>query len=350
METHLKDRTSYEDRIDRMIVEDCRRQEQYYLETLQTKSGENDAAKKASLYLHISSLEMMLRKLDWHDRRDSLIDNWMKEDEVKDEKLKQATTPRNILCDTCYNQMNEDLRTIDERNDKLDVLFFMRCPSGHLPMKVVYEDGNERKRTEYLCPECKHTMKVENLPAKKEVMKTRYSCSNCQHKEVDEYEFAKKDTPDPDYKKDLARFSLSGEALKEARSFKQWSINAESLMKDWKHKEEHQEEYEAVAQLEKLTIPQVKERLATALADTPYLNLVFEKPAIEKFVSLEFTVEEMETDNQRVSISNLQKLVKKTLIGTNWRLMSSGIDYRLGLLSGRLRAYESEQDLLKLVS
>jgi hypothetical protein len=58
----------------------------------------------------------------------------------------------------------------------------------------------------------------------------------------------------------------------------------------------------------------------------------------------------METDNQRVSASNLQKLVKKTLIGTNWRLMTQGIDYRLGLLSGRLRAYESEEDLLKLVS
>lgn len=29
--------------------------------------------------------------------------------------------------------------------------------------------------------------------------------------------------------------------------------------------------------------------------------------------------------------------------------MSSGIEYRLGYLSGRLRAYESEDDLLGLV-
>ena len=46
----------------------------------------------------------------------------------------------------------------------------------------------------------------------------------------------------------------------------------------------------------------------------------------------------------------LQKIIKKNLETTDWRLMSGGIDYRLGLLTGRIRAYESEEDLLKLVS
>lgn len=33
---------------------------------------------------------------------------------------------------------------------------------------------------------------------------------------------------------------------------------------------------------------------------------------------------------------------------TNWRLTSNGITYRLDYLSGRLRAYESEEELKKL--
>ena len=32
-----------------------------------------------------------------------------------------------------------------------------------------------------------------------------------------------------------------------------------------------------------------------------------------------------------------------------WRLMSDGIHYRLGLLGGRLRAYEREEELVTIV-
>lgn len=49
------------------------------------------------------------------------------------------------------------------------------------------------------------------------------------------------------------------------------------------------------------------------------------------------------------SRNRLRKLVKKTLIGTNWRLTTDGISYRLGYLTGRLHAYEQEEDLKKLV-
>ena len=49
------------------------------------------------------------------------------------------------------------------------------------------------------------------------------------------------------------------------------------------------------------------------------------------------------------SRKTLKKTIDKALEETNWRLMSEGIRYRLGYLSGRLRAYESEEDLKKLV-
>lgn len=50
------------------------------------------------------------------------------------------------------------------------------------------------------------------------------------------------------------------------------------------------------------------------------------------------------------SIKTLEKLVKKALADTNWRLMSDGVHYRLGYLNGRVRAYEREEDLKKLVT
>ena len=49
------------------------------------------------------------------------------------------------------------------------------------------------------------------------------------------------------------------------------------------------------------------------------------------------------------STKDLRKIINKTLENTAWRLMSEGISYRLGFLSGRLRGYEREEDLIKLV-
>jgi len=66
-------------------------------------------------------------------------------------------------------------------------------------------------------------------------------------------------------------------------------------------------------------------------------------------VSVEFTIEDPGDQHEYDSKKKLTKLLKKGLKETNWRLMSDGISYRLGVLSGRLRAYEDEKDLVKLV-
>ncbi len=68
-----------------------------------------------------------------------------------------------------------------------------------------------------------------------------------------------------------------------------------------------------------------------------------------RIVSIEFSIEKMETENERVSMQKLNKLLQKHLEETNWRLMSDGISYRLGVLSGRIRIYEGEDGLAKLI-
>lgn len=125
--------------------------------------------------------------------------------------------------------------------------------------------------------------------------------------------------------------------------------NLKSLMEKIEEKEEKKDLYDEVEKLNKLTVPKLKELVIETLEKDDYLNITFEKPDLGRIVSMEFSVEEMETDNERASVQKLTKLMKKTLKETNWRLMSDGISYRLGMLSGRLRVYESEEDMLKLV-
>lgn len=349
MENHLHERSYYEDRYDRMTVEACRRSESFFLNLHKKEKTKKEARMMAFTAEYAWSIKQIYLTKQWYDDKEPTIAKWMREDEKRDRMLATARPPTNVLCDECYDRMYEDGRTLYERDKRDEVLFFMRCPSGHLPMKGVFEDGTERKREPILCPDCTHEMTVERLAIKKKGVKTKYTCPNCPYEEVDDFRLSTEEAPDPNYEKDRARFCLQGAALREVQDSLMRFDQLKALVDGWEHKKEHQEEYDAVAKLEKLTIPQVKQRITDALTNTKYTNLTFEKPVIERFVSIELSVEEFETDNPRASCVDLRKIIKRTLEPTNWRLMTGDIDYRLGLLTGRIRAYESEEDMLKLV-
>jgi len=87
-----------------------------------------------------------------------------------------------------------------------------------------------------------------------------------------------------------------------------------------------------------------------ALKKEGYINLEFSKPEIKKDVIIEFTVQDNKTDRGEYdSRIQLQRILKKKLENTNRRLMGDSACYRLGILTGRLRGYESGEDLLRLI-
>lgn len=107
--------------------------------------------------------------------------------------------------------------------------------------------------------------------------------------------------------------------------------------------------YREMKKLKTLTVVELESMMKKALRDTGFENFTIEKPDIDRYVVVEFTVKDTKKNREdRASIYDLQKLLKTALKLTNWRLMSEGIDYRLGYLSGRLKGYEREEDLYKL--
>lgn len=67
-----------------------------------------------------------------------------------------------------------------------------------------------------------------------------------------------------------------------------------------------------------------------------------------RFVIIPFTVQDAKKSRQKEkSIQELRTLINKLLENTNWKLMSTGIDYRMGYLTGRLKGYENEEELAK---
>lgn len=90
--------------------------------------------------------------------------------------------------------------------------------------------------------------------------------------------------------------------------------------------------------------------LAKILEKNGYVKLVFDKPEISQFVIIPFTVQDDNPKRKdRESELELRKIINKTLEKTNWRPMSEGMTYRLGYLYGRLKGYEKEDDLIKLI-
>ncbi len=122
------------------------------------------------------------------------------------------------------------------------------------------------------------------------------------------------------------------------------------LVNEWKEKDKNKELYDKIAQLKKLTILQLEELLVPLLEKNKYVKFHMKDPETGRDVFVPFIVYDGDDKrDERSSILTIQKLMKKTLESTNWRLMSNGVNYRLGMLNGRLRAYEKEEDLLKLV-
>jgi hypothetical protein len=99
-----------------------------------------------------------------------------------------------------------------------------------------------------------------------------------------------------------------------------------------------------------MTVAELEKNLSLVLQKEQFLKLCFEKPQIDNYVIVPFTAQDFNAARKdKDSEYKLTTVIKRTLRNSNWRLMTEGVSYRLGYLSGRLKGYEREEDLLHLV-
>lgn len=95
----------------------------------------------------------------------------------------------------------------------------------------------------------------------------------------------------------------------------------------------------------------MKELISKTIAPEGYIDLQFGKPDMGRFVIVDFSASDSKDDRKEYDSANtLKKIISAALVDSNWRLMSEGIHYRLSIVSGRLKAYEQEGDLMAIVS
>jgi DNA-directed RNA polymerase subunit RPC12/RpoP len=242
------------------------------------------------------------------------------------------------------------MRRGDEIDSPEEVLFMLKC-SRCKKNSAYWQDGTAWELRKTACPKCNTPMEETDIRKAKTVT-TTYTCPACSYSYKDTFDFSsKKEEPDPEFEVDRAIFCLiDPKSLEEHRDAKRRLEGMVELGKELKEKEVNKHLYDALAKLKKLKIPELSPLLEPALKKAGYTEFSLDKPEMGREVTIGFNCLDSKSERgDYESRSALRKLVQQTLKDTNWRLMSEGIHYRLGYLNGRLRVYENEEDLLKLV-
>jgi len=359
--THLKDRQYYEDLYDEGTVEQCRSGERMVNATFRKMEQEHAkeiASRKPGWYLQYSTLYFSLVEMPAaarHMNRDEAIDKWMQRDEAKDRKLAEAHIAGGTFCRSC----GKDMHVIDkhymrrEGHKKDDILLMFECDACN-KRKAFWQDGTEWEGAQLKCEKCGGEVKSTHK-TKDKVLTTTLTCTKCGHKETEVMDMSKDPKPeeefaDPYYELDRKRFVFGSDMM---FKFEQKAQHLARLQKLHATAVDHVGQvdiYDAIKDIKKLKIAQLSELLAPVLTKQKYTEFKLGELQLGWEVSLDFNCLDADADREEYrSRKGLQKLLDKILVDTNWRLMSDGVSYRLGFLSGRLRAYESEEDLKKLV-
>ncbi len=288
--------------------------------------------------------------------RSKTIEEWMTRDKRLQEKYDLAIPPRNIKCNDCGSDVkvfSKDL--IDTINDNSQVLFMFKCVKCK-KNQGFYEDGTKWVYNPPLCPKCQSPLNHESKD-KKDLLVTIYSCINCLYTETDTFDIKKTEKEREEkelwekniYKEYKYEFCYDEETGPRAIADFDQLIRFSNELKE-KEKQDNDPLVQKARKLTSLKAIQLKDLIQKSIEPHGFTDLQFGKPELGSFIIIDFTVNDINDRNEHESSSNLKKILKETLDNTNWRLMSDGVSYRLGILSGRLKAYEREEDLVSLVS
>lgn len=365
MYTHLKGRQYYDDIYDHHTVEWARRDIVYYdnfHDEMKRNLPEGEKLDKPGnafalnlFYMQVIGNDLLRR----YEEREGSITEWMARDRAKDEQITEARLTSEPTCRHCDKQ---GLRLIDkilihrgdhyDSNEPEEVLFTLRCPHCE-KNTAVWQDGVVWAPKPTHCPKCSAVMTEKTTTTKKATVFT-YTCSSCGYTYKDKLDFSKKEEekPDPDFDKDRAHYCLHDTEFRE-RLFKMRHDFEEMarLGKEFKEKEDNKHIYDAMKEMKKPKIAELSTILAPVLEKSGYIEFHLDQPEMGTDVYVGFSCLDSTSDRSDYdSRKALKKLVDQVLEDTNWRLMSDGINYRLGYLNGRLRAYEHEEDLKILVA
>lgn len=261
----------------------------------------------------------------------------------EDRLIKDNPIPQSICCNTCKREMFFDSH-IFKNTPEEQILFVFLCPAKHKPKKVVYPNGQEYQIKE---AKCNCGGRLEHSSIKKDnlliLIDTCTSCGKEDIMELDTTDEVELPINEDDRKKYCLQFLSIPHYLRDLESFQK----VVGLV-DKESKENEARKLYEVDNIQKMNVPALEVLLKKEVENAGYTKFEFIKTDLSKFVMVTFLANDPSERTKSESVRQLTKLINATLFTHNWRLISNSVEYRLGVLTGRVRAYETEDDLLAL--
>ncbi len=334
---YLKSRQYYIDLHDKITVHHLRVAEKAFLE--------NKGAQKSPDPGYVWKLIQYFERGERYLSKSSDIKEWTERDRKRDEKIESAKPLEGIYCLSCNHKMECEYIDLQIHLKGEPLLFIYRC--SHCGRgRAFYDNGEEHRTKPELCPKCNKEMK-QNTKKENGALVITSVCPNCRHGKTHNLGLSAKEEIDPNFEADRDRFCLTE---KEGSRYLFEKESIAQLTRMMQEDEKSKEIKKKVAKIKCLPIGEIKRLMTKALENESYTDLRFEDSQIDKFVSVAFTAQDNKVGREEYnSRTELKKTIDKTLSDTDWRLMSDGINYRLGFVSGRIRGYEGEEELSKII-
>ncbi len=366
---YLQTEQSYIDRYDLHTIEECldtvKMFQDIYQKSLTSEEikdiSQEDKLHDVNLMLHRTLLVIKGKR---YEKKQETIQRWMEEDKLKQDKQDYTPTPEDIVCPLCNASMHFNItKHLDSTYDDsiTRMMFLFKCSKCE-KQQWVYDDGEIRASKPDLCPKCKEEIDIK-ATRKGKVITWKHKCKACGYTKTEIEDFAKHDEEHKKWEEEQKKKEEEDKKLLEkyreefCLSEKDGIEHVETLEALEVGHEVYEEEkqkyddkaYQVAVNLKRLNVLELEKLLSEKLQKETYVKFTLEKPDMGRFVTIPFSVlDANSTRNPNISEATLKKLIKDTLEDTNWRLMSDGIHYRLGYLSGTVKAYEQEEDLLEL--
>lgn len=350
----------YEDQYDLHTIKDCDRMYWNLKNGMEKHRPEFVPEKNHEDFDHevdkCCSYTVNVMKMQRFRDRASTIKKWMDRDEAVQRRYDEAMPPVGINCKKCGGQTHvsmKDFLGFSEPDGK--VIFFFECTKC-IAKAVYYEDGSEWICEKEKCPECKSVLNSKSSRRGSTIL-DHLTCSSCSYQRTDIHDYEKdsrefkakqeKDQAILAKYRDIYCYNEKDGAEAVSSIERMISFVEEMKLKD---KKEADPAYQKAKQLKNLTVNELQKLLTPALEAENYINFALGAPEMGRYVAIGFTATDSKDGRSEYdSRQQLKKLIEKKLAGTNWRLMSDGVSYRVGIVSGRFRDYESDDDLTKLM-
>lgn len=355
---YIKDRQYYVDLYDLLTIKNCIYSIGLMRKNIKKDKKEIDSFKLADKKGFVGALGeyiLYFKKGEEYRNKEKTINEWIEKDKIKQDKYDNTKEPVNVFCDKCNWEMRLDGKSLHDFSDEpMRMLFFFRCPKCQKG-KGVFEDGEIYKPMVEKCPDCEKELNSEKI-RKDEVITTNYTCK-CGYKnteiwdlKADEKEHNKREKHDKLLlEKFREMFCLSKDDGDEYLASQSRLDSSLKQIEEIKEKEANPK-YQKMKGLKKLKVGEMQSLIEKVVNDNNYTRLNFEKPEVDRYVIIPFTVQDDKKERSDYdSGRDLRRAITKTLEDTNWRLMSDGITNRLGMLCGKIKGYESEEDLMKII-